>query len=206
MQTARSKSKNKAWELARRSVVFAGLAVLCAWAPAYADRAGTVGLDLNYPGVGVRYFVQNQTAIEARGEFLGGTKLGGARIYRYLTNEYQKPRGLDLFVGLEADYVSFKGSSSSGSGTAEELFLGGEYFFSRRFSLQLDGGPAYMSIKDDGTSLNVSRFDVVVNFGINLYFGRDFWTGPSDADSSSLRSATPPAKRNPDEVNHDTSH
>ena len=202
METARSKNKARRCGGARRAVLLAALAVLCAWEPAHADRAGTVGLDLNYPGVGVRYFLQNQSAVEARGQFLGDTKLGGARVYQYFTDEYQKPRGLDLFMGVEADYVSFRGASSRGTGAAGEVFLGGEYFFSRRFSLQLDGGPAYMSIKDAGTSLGVSRFDVVVNFGINLYFGRDFWTGSSDDDFVvPSRSGTPPAKvRNPDEV------
>jgi hypothetical protein len=197
MAMVRSNNKARRRGGAWRAVIFAGIAVLCAWKPAYADRAGMIALDLNYPGFGLRYFVENQTAIEARGQFLDGDKLGGARVYRYFTNEYQKPRGLDLFMGLEADYVSFKGSSSSGKGAAGEFFLGGEYFFSRSFSLQLDGGPAYMSITDSGTSLGVSRFDVVVNFGINLYF----WLGPSDADSfSPSTSETPRNKRNPDEV------
>ncbi|MFI5362841.1 MAG: hypothetical protein ACHQ49_12785 [Elusimicrobiota bacterium] len=201
METARS--KQSAWRRGGTlgSAIFIGLALLCAAAPVRAERAGTVGLDLNYPGVGVRYFIQNQTAIEGRGQFLRGTDLGGLRFYQYLTNEYQKPRGLDLFCGFEADYISFKGSSSAGSGGAAELFAGGEYFFTRRLSLQLDGGPAYITIKDAATSLGVSRFDVIINMGINLYFGRDFWSGPeSDASSYSRGSTSPSKARNPDEV------
>ena len=211
MRIARSKRVSEARGRARLSFLFAGLLLAGAWRPARAERAGSAALDLNYPGVGVRYFLQNQSALEARGQFLGGTKLGGARFYQYLTDEYQKMHGLDLFLGLEADYISFKGNSAVGTGAAGEFFVGGEYFFSRALSLQVDGGPAYMSLKDTGTSLGVSRFDVVVNFGINLYFGRDYWSGSSEADSSysspapssrpSSKTATPPAKAvNPDEV------
>ncbi len=74
---------------------------------------------------------------------------------------------------MEGDFVTFKGDDSKGTGIAGELFVGGEYFFAKSFSVQLDLGPAFISLKDTkDTSESVSGLEYVVNFGINYYFGR----------------------------------
>ena len=55
---------------------------------------------------------------------------------------------------------------------AGEAFLGLEYFFQKRWSLQVDGGPALISLKDRDSSLSVQGVEYVVNFGINWYFNK----------------------------------
>lgn len=72
---------------------------------------------------------------------------------------------------MEADYVSFKGDLSDGTGYAAEALVGGEYFvWPPRVSVQLDFGPAYLGLKDKNYSVDVSGIEFIVNFGINYYF------------------------------------
>ena len=126
----------------------------------------TFGLGLNYPGLGARYFLTEHYCLEAKGQFEKDILVGGLRVYRY----FRSAGGILPFIGLEADYVHFKGEVSKGSGFAGELLAGGEYFFTRRFSAQLDFGPAYISLKDQPTAFSVDGIEYVFNFGINFYF------------------------------------
>lgn len=123
---------------------------------------------INYPGVGVRYFTSDLVAIEAKAQAESEAKVFGGRLYRYLTPDHS---GIHLFVGLEADYVLYDGKFSKGSGYAFEAFAGGEFFFARSLSFQMDAGPAYVTLEDDVSELNVGGIEYVVNFGINYYFG-----------------------------------
>ncbi len=127
---------------------------------------GKFGLGLNYPGLGARYFLTDHYCLEAKGQFEKDIVVGGLRTSRY----FSSTGGLFPFIGLEADYVHFKGAVSKGSGFAGELFAGGEYFFTKRFSAQLDFGPAYVSLKDRPTSSSVDGIEYVFNFGMNFYF------------------------------------
>src|SRR5579862_9278035 len=124
------------------------------------DKSGLFGLSFNYPGFGLRYFPWNHSAIELRGQALKEAKLGGLRFYQYFTSHSDK-RGADFYVGLEADYVAFKGDVSKGKGTAGSAFIGGEYFFGKSASVNLDFGPAYLSLTDSSTSLGTSNVDFV---------------------------------------------
>lgn len=137
--------------------------------PVYAELAkGDFGVGLNYPGLGVRYFLCDKISLEGKGQFEKDIFVGGLRGYYYF-----KPEAKVLpFIGLEADFVSFKGEESKGIGFAGELFVGGEYFFAKKLSLQLDFGPAYIFLKDKDTSEDVGGIEYVVNFGINYYFGK----------------------------------
>lgn len=137
--------------------------------PVYAGFVkGDFGIGLNYPGFGVRYFLSDKISLEGKGQFEKDIFVGGLRGYYYF-----KPEAKVLsFVGLEADFVSFKGEESEGNGFAGELFVGGEYFFAKKLSMQLDFGPAYIFLEDKDTSEFVGDIEYVVNFGINYYFGK----------------------------------
>ena len=74
------------------------------------------------------------------------------------------------FAGLEADLISFKGDESDGIGTALGIFAGLEYFFLEPFSLQLDLGPAIITLNDEDSSESVSGVEYVINIGLNYYF------------------------------------
>lgn len=128
---------------------------------------GKSAIGLNYPGFGIRYFLSDNFAIEGRGQFTKDIVVGGLRSYYYFKLESK----VLLFGGLEADFVSFKGDKSKGTGFAGELFVGGEYFFAEKLSLQMDIGPAFISLKDKDTSISESGVEFVVNLGINYYFG-----------------------------------
>jgi hypothetical protein len=157
---------------ARRAAVFCLLVITALCRPAVSAAGGdsisqgAFGLGLNYPGLGARYFLTEHYCLEAKGQFEKDILVGGLRAYRY----FRSAGRILPFIGLEADYVHFKGEVSKGSGFAGELFAGGEYFFTRRFSAQLDFGPAYISLKDQPTAFSVGGIEYVLNFGINFYF------------------------------------
>jgi hypothetical protein len=129
---------------------------------------GDLGISLNYPGIGTRYFFSDKISGEIKAQIEKDIFVGGVRGYYYLSPKSQ----FLLFFGLEGDFTSFKGKESKGNGFAGEVFAGGEYFFARQFSFQFDFGPALISLKDDDTSVSVSGLEYVVNFGINYYFGK----------------------------------
>ena len=129
---------------------------------------GAVAAGINYPGLGLRYFMTDLYMAEARAQTTGNVTLGGARLCRY----FEPLSKVYPYVGLEADYLSFRGAAGRGTGYSQELFAGGEYFVSREFSVSMDVGPAYLELSDQNSSASVSGLQFVANFGINYYFGR----------------------------------
>ena len=127
-----------------------------------------IAVGVNYPGFGVRYFLKDKIAPEFKLQFESGVSVLGLRGYYYLS----KTAKYLLFSGLEFDIISFKGGDSKGSGFAGEIFIGGEYFFAKNFSFQLDLGPAIISLKDKDTSESVNGAEYVANLGVNYYFGK----------------------------------
>ena len=166
MNRGTSRSFPRLWML---GLLLAGLGMGSA-APCHAEEGpGSLGLNVYFPaGVGVRYFLEERSALEARGQFEKDIKVGGLRLYHFFEGSQTN---IHVYGGLEADYVSFTGSPSKGDGVAGEVFLGGEYFFARSLSAQFDFGPAYVMLKDTRTSLGVSGLDLVLNLAINIYFG-----------------------------------
>ncbi|MFA5779950.1 MAG: hypothetical protein WC947_07415 [Elusimicrobiota bacterium] len=130
---------------------------------------GDLGIGVNFPGLGARYFFSDKISVELKGQLETDIVVGGLRGYYYFSPEAKYL----LFAGLEGDFVTFKGDDSKGNGIAGEVFVGGEYFFAKSFSFQLDLGPAFVSLKDTkDTSESVSGLEYVVNFGINYYLGK----------------------------------
>lgn len=128
---------------------------------------GTVGVGLNYPGIGARYFFLDSWAVEARGQFEKDIWVAGARLSRY----FRPVTRILPYLGVEVDYVSFKSSLTKGSGYAFEALAGGEYFvWQQQVSVQLDFGPAYLALADKNYDVDVSGIEFIVNFGINYYF------------------------------------
>lgn len=137
--------------------------------PSSGPAAGSLNLAINYPGGALRYFTAEGKAVELFGQGQDKIFTGGLRYYYY-------PAGLgrgDLFpyVAAEADFASFKGRYSKGTGIGGGLFGGVEYFLGRKISLQTDIGALYMSIQDKDTSLGESGLEFIMNFGFNYYFG-----------------------------------
>ena|SRR5581483_8171039 len=141
---------------------------VAAWAdPMVFPSQGRVGLGLNYPGVELKYFYTDSLALEARAQLDGEVWTAGLRHYFYLG----ALSGIYPFWGLEADYVGFKTDVAQGGGFSGLALAGGEYFFIRNLSAQLDFGPAYISLADAPTGVTAGGADFVLNFAINYYFG-----------------------------------
>ena len=137
-----------------------------------AVRKGQAGIGLNTQGIHGRYFFGDHWAGEFKMQFDDDISIAGLRGLRYFQSETNVP----LFVGLEGDVISFEttqvAEKKKGSGYAAELFMGGEYFFSRRFSFQMDIGPAYIHLSEEfgDDEFSAEGWEVVANFAINFYF------------------------------------
>lgn len=124
---------------------------------------GEIGVGVNYPGVNIRYGLSDKLIVEAKAQFASGIKVFGPRVYYNFTSTSK----VNLYTGVELDYISFKGEKTSGSGMAGEIFIGGECFMTRRLSLGIDFGPAYTEISGSGQS--ASGTDFIINIGLNYY-------------------------------------
>ena len=153
--------------------VFLILACAALNSPVYGDvtdggfSQGTFGVGLNFPGLGLRYFFSDHYSGEIRGQFEKDVFVVGPRVSRHFAPVTQ----VLPYVGVEADFVSFKGDISRGTGYALAVFAGGEYFiWPKQVTVQLDFGPALIGLSDNDYDVSVSRVEFVVNFGINYYF------------------------------------
>ncbi len=145
------------------------LFLLCNLSFAYGEVIkGDLAIGVNYPGLGVRYFLSDKVSLEIKGQAGENIAVGGLRGYYYFKS---KEKFLP-FAGFEGDFIKFKGDVSRGTGIAVELFAGGEYFFNKKLSLQMDLGPGLISLNDRSTSESVSGLEYIVNFAINYYFGK----------------------------------
>lgn len=132
------------------------------------ENEGSLNLDINYPGVGLRYFFSDSTAIELRGQYEKDATIMGARLY--LFPGLFKKEGVVPYWGIEGDYGSFKGTYSKGNGYAGGGFAGLEYFLGKSFSAQMDVGASYLSLKDADTTLTQGGLEFILNLGVNIYF------------------------------------
>ena len=132
-----------------------------------APGKGAFAISLNYPGAGIKYFMSESLALEIKGQAGEGVRVGGLRLYNY----FRTADRMLFFMGLEADYIDFKGEVSRGTGVAGELFGGFEYFLTPSISLQADFGPAYIYLKDRSNPVSISGVDYVANFGFSFYWG-----------------------------------
>ncbi len=131
------------------------------------SQAGRWGVGINYPGVSVKYGINENHAVAIKSQFGEDIFVIGPRYY-YNFNPEER---VVMCIGGEADYLTFKGEDSDGSGFAVGIFVGGEYFINDKFGVGLDLGPVYVSIKDEETSLYEEGVDYVVNISLSYYFG-----------------------------------
>lgn len=129
----------------------------------------TFGLDINYPGMGVRFFLSNKAALELKGQYLDDIYVAGLRGYYFI----RSVKGLNPFLGIEMDYVNYRGDDSEGIGGVAELLAGAEVFITKRLSFQADIGPAFIFLYDDEYEENVDGMEIIMNIGLNWYFGKE---------------------------------
>ena len=122
------------------------------------------GIGLGNPYLSMKYHVSATTAYEARAAFGAGINVYSARFYR---NSELKGKSL-TFWGLEAGSITFTKEDIGGSGHFAMLFLGLERFITKKMTLSLDIGPAYISLSSD--DISVEGVELVYNLGIYYYF------------------------------------
>lgn len=152
----------------RSSALFALLPLLTFALPSRAGEPRHLALGLNYPGASLRLHLNERYALEGRFQAESGVWAGGFRGYRYFSTLGR----VHPFAGLEGDYVEFKENAVKGSGVAGIAFAGGECFFARRLSAQLDMGAGWLGLKDDATTVTDGGLEFVINVGVNIYFGK----------------------------------
>ncbi len=127
-----------------------------------------LGLSLNYPGVGVKFFIK-RNLLELRYQIIADevqqSNLLGLRYYRQF---YKKI--LSYYIGLETSLFEtiIKPEELKSSGYIVGSFLGIEKFLYKNFSFNLDFGPYVAQAKIYDTI--ATEFDFVINMAINLYF------------------------------------
>jgi hypothetical protein len=129
--------------------------------------SGRIGIGFGYPYVSLKYGVSPRLSLEARCAFGEGIIAGGPRLYLNFN-----PRDRTVYyLGVEANYITFDTDGISGTGYMGAIFVGGEIFFSRHFTFNLDVGPCYLRLTDSEFSdLSVDGIDYVANLGIHIYF------------------------------------
>lgn len=137
---------------------------------------GRSNLDVNYPGLGLRHFFSDKTAVEIRGQYATSgpsnrytASVFGARLYRYTSSERHILRP---YFCLEGDYIIFKGRYSRGNGAAAGVFGGIEYFLGNAISMQTDIGASYITIQNGDSGLTNSGLEYIGNFAVNIYLNK----------------------------------
>ena len=128
-------------------------------------RAGDLSLGVGYPYVSAKYDFK---PLAVEGRYIGGS---GVQVYagRGYWNFHQSDK-LKGFTGLEGGYIKFNTLDTKGTGSEAAVFLGGEYFISKKISLLMDFAPTLIAIKSGDTDF--SGISYVVNIGIYYRFGK----------------------------------
>jgi len=123
-----------------------------------------LGLGLGWPYFGLKYNFSKRINSEFRWATGEGINVYAGRVY---WNFYcdEKMKG---FTGLEGGYIGFDTLEMEGNGYEGSVFLGGEYYLTKRLSLELDLSPAFIGLKSD--DYRVSGVEFIANISIYYYF------------------------------------
>lgn len=128
-----------------------------------ASKSGLYSLGLGYPYLSLKYDFK---ALALEGRFVTGF---GVRAYAgrgyWIFHHSDKLKG---FSGLEGGYITFNTLDTRGTGYEGALFIGGEYFMAKKFSVLMDFAPTLISLKSGNT--NASSVEYVVNMGLYYHF------------------------------------
>lgn len=122
---------------------------------------------VNYPGLGVKYRMDEKNVVEMKTQF-GEDNFVIGPMYSHSFNTKNKAI---LLAGGGADCLIFKGDSSKDSGWVIRTFVGSEYFVQPHLIISSDINTAFIYLKNKDTSLDENRIDFVLNLGLTHYFG-----------------------------------
>ena len=135
-------------------------------------RAET-GVGFGWPYAGIKHTFSKQISAEAIASAEEGVNLYAARLYW----NFRRFDRLNIFTGLEGGRLNFNTSGMKGKGYESALFLGAEYFISKRMSFSMDLAPTFIGLKSTG--YKVGGVEWVLNSAMYFYF--------STADKRSAR-------------------
>ena len=125
------------------------------------------GIGLGYPYLSFKYRLSNKFSVEAVGSFSKGVEIYGGRVYWNFLHLDKTA----VYAGLEGDYAKFDLEGIAGKGYLGTIFVGGEYFLSRAFSVSMDFGPVYSRIREkNDSSLEQKGTDIMLNIGVYFSF------------------------------------
>ncbi|MEW6557071.1 MAG: hypothetical protein AB1349_06930 [Elusimicrobiota bacterium] len=124
-----------------------------------------VGVGLGWPYLGVKYNFSQRLGSELRWATGEGINVYAGRGYW----NYYSSRKLTGFTGLEGGYISFDTLDTKGTGYEGSVFLGGEYFITKRGSFALDFAPTFIGLKSD--EFKIDGVEWVANLAVYYYFG-----------------------------------
>ena len=129
--------------------------------------ANKFALGAGYPYLSMKYRLSESFNLEAVGSFGTDIQIYGGRAYWIVLRAADIP----IYTGLEANYIKFDSDEDKGSGRSNSIFAGAEYFLNKTFSVSLDFGPIYTSVKDNADyTLTTAGTDLVVNMGVYFNF------------------------------------
>lgn len=147
----------------KRLAVFCLLLIPLAF-PAVCHAEG-LSLGLGYPYLSLKYDFK-ALAVEGRLVIDSGVQAYTGRWYW----NFHRSDKLKGFAGLEGGYIKFDTLDTKGTGSEGALFVGGEYFMTKKLSLMMDFAPTLISLKSGNTDVNGVEY--VVNLGLYYHFGR----------------------------------
>jgi hypothetical protein len=122
-------------------------------------------IGLGYPYLSAKCKLIRNIFTEIRTVFENNIQIYGIRGY-YNFSSYNP---LFWFTGFELDYTIFSNKGVSGDGFIIYSFVGAEHFINEKFSIVLDIGPAFITLKERNFNLSVDSFEWVINLGVYCY-------------------------------------
>lgn len=119
-------------------------------------------------GLSAQYFPVPRLALGAQVQAQSGVLAFGLRQTLFINAAARPWR---FFIGAEENRVDFDVDDVKGNGWTGGLFIGANYFFADRWSVQVDAGPAYLALEDDDDEVGESGLEFVANFGVNFHWG-----------------------------------
>lgn len=131
-------------------------------------RRGGASLGILSSGVAAQVVAFPRVSIGAHYQKQRGVAVYGLR-QRYHLNP-DAPR-TNFFVGVEENRVTFDIDGVKGRGWTTGAFLGLDYFVAKRWSLEMDAGPAFIALEDGDSAVTNEGLDFVANVGLNWHWG-----------------------------------
>ncbi len=129
--------------------------------PIFAEEKLSLGL--GWPYVGLKYNLSQRFTSELRYATGEGINVYAGRFYW----NFYRPQNIKLFTGLEGGYIDFNTLDIKGDGYEGSIFIGGEYFITKRLSFVMDFDPAFISLKSD--DIGVDGMEMVLNLAFYFY-------------------------------------